>query len=132
MLYTDPISFKKVYYGFPEYSQVERPSVEWIFSIMFGSLLKYIQNSSMGVRIGTAHLNLKKHGEEMLLNYLPVSGCVMILEPKITHSLLGGKGGFGSMLRAQGGRMNSKKSTNNDACRDLSGRRLKTVRTAEK
>jgi hypothetical protein len=51
---------------------------------------------------------------------------------KLNGRLLGGKGGFGSMLRAQGGRMSSKKSTNFDACRDLSGRRLKTVKDAKK
>ncbi|KAF9180333.1 hypothetical protein BGZ51_006055 [Haplosporangium sp. Z 767] len=44
----------------------------------------------------------------------------------------GGKGGFGSMLRAQGGRMSSQKTTNTDACRDLSGRRIKTVNDAKK
>ncbi|KAI9143354.1 telomere stability and silencing-domain-containing protein [Paraphysoderma sedebokerense] len=44
----------------------------------------------------------------------------------------GGKGGFGSMLRAQGGRMASQKTTNFDSCRDLSGRRLKTVKEAQK
>ncbi|RKP35246.1 telomere stability and silencing-domain-containing protein, partial [Dimargaris cristalligena] len=38
--------------------------------------------------------------------------------------LRGGKGGFGSMLRAQGGKMATHKTTNFDACRDLSGRRL--------
>ncbi|CDS11828.1 hypothetical protein LRAMOSA11472 [Lichtheimia ramosa] len=41
--------------------------------------------------------------------------------------LLGGKGGFGSMLRAQGGRMNAQKTTNFEACRDLQGRRIRTV-----
>ncbi|KAL2917685.1 hypothetical protein HK105_202558 [Polyrhizophydium stewartii] len=45
--------------------------------------------------------------------------------------LRGGKGGFGSMLRAQGGRMASRKITNNDSCRDLSGRRIKTVNDAK-
>ncbi|KAH6577712.1 hypothetical protein BASA60_003909 [Batrachochytrium salamandrivorans] len=39
--------------------------------------------------------------------------------------------GFGSMLRAQGGRMASKRPTNNDSCRDLSGRRVKTVNDAK-
>ncbi|CAG8688537.1 15811_t:CDS:2, partial [Racocetra fulgida] len=33
--------------------------------------------------------------------------------------LSGGKGGFGSMLRAQGGKMASQKTTNFEACRDL-------------
>lgn len=46
--------------------------------------------------------------------------------------LLGGKGGFGSQLRAQGNRMSSKKRAGNyEACRDLSGRRLRTVNQAK-
>ncbi|KAI9225696.1 MAG: telomere stability and silencing-domain-containing protein [Piptocephalis tieghemiana] len=39
----------------------------------------------------------------------------------------GGKGGFGSQLRAQGGKMATRKTTNFASCRDLSGRRLKVV-----
>ncbi|KAI9263717.1 telomere stability and silencing-domain-containing protein [Sporodiniella umbellata] len=46
--------------------------------------------------------------------------------------LLGGKGGFGSMLRAQGGRMNAQKTTNFEACRDLQGRRIRTVNEAKR
>ncbi|KAI9491771.1 Sde2 N-terminal domain-containing protein [Zychaea mexicana] len=46
--------------------------------------------------------------------------------------LLGGKGGFGSMLRAQGGRMNAQKTTNFEACRDLQGRRIRTVNDSKK
>ncbi|KAH8555374.1 telomere stability and silencing-domain-containing protein [Umbelopsis sp. PMI_123] len=46
--------------------------------------------------------------------------------------MIGGKGGFGSMLRAQGGRMNAQKTTNFDACRDLQGRRVKAVNDAKK
>ncbi|GJJ08573.1 hypothetical protein Clacol_002792 [Clathrus columnatus] len=51
---------------------------------------------------------------------------------RITPKLLGGKGGFGSQLRAAGGRMSSQKTNNNDSCRDLSGRRLSTVKEAKK
>ena len=43
--------------------------------------------------------------------------------------VLGGKGGFGSMLRAIGAQI--EKTTNKEACRDLSGRRLRDV-NAEK
>ncbi|KAF9551957.1 hypothetical protein EC957_000102 [Mortierella hygrophila] len=50
----------------------------------------------------------------------------------LSMRMAGGKGGFGSMLRAQGGRMNSQKTTNTEACRDLSGRRIKTVNEAKK
>ncbi|KAG9294278.1 hypothetical protein G9A89_021637 [Geosiphon pyriformis] len=46
--------------------------------------------------------------------------------------ILGGKGGFGSMLRAQGGKMASQKTTNFEACRDLNGRRLRTINEAKK
>ena len=37
----------------------------------------------------------------------------------------GGKGGFGSMLRAIGAQI--EKTTNREACRDLSGRRMRDV-----
>lgn len=46
--------------------------------------------------------------------------------------LRGGKGGFGSQLRAAGGRMSSGKATNTDSCRDLSGRRLSTIKEAQR
>ena len=51
---------------------------------------------------------------------------------RLMPSLLGGKGGFGSQLRAAGGRMSSQKASNNDSCRDLNGRRLSTVKEAKK
>lgn len=46
--------------------------------------------------------------------------------------LLGGKGGFGTQLRAAGGRMSASKATNVDSCRDLSGRRLGTIKEAQR
>ncbi|XP_047221240.1 replication stress response regulator SDE2 isoform X2 [Girardinichthys multiradiatus] len=49
------------------------------------------------------------------------NGAVYHLEPR----LCGGKGGFGSMLRALGAQI--EKTTNREACRDLSGRRLRDV-----
>ncbi|CAL8329551.1 unnamed protein product [Merluccius merluccius] len=50
-----------------------------------------------------------------------LQGSVYHLEPR----LCGGKGGFGSMLRALGAQI--EKTTNREACRDLSGRRLRDV-----
>ena len=50
---------------------------------------------------------------------------------RLTPQLLGGKGGFGSQLRAAGGRMSSQKASNNDSCRDLNGRRLSTIKEAK-
>jgi len=51
---------------------------------------------------------------------------------RLTPLMMGGKGGFGSQLRAAGGRMSSQKTSNNDSCRDLSGRRLSTIKEAKK
>ncbi|CAO3675573.1 unnamed protein product [Rhizopus stolonifer] len=62
------------------------------------------------------------------LQQLPLGDAHLSLSAR----LLGGKGGFGSMLRAQGGRMNAQKTTNFEACRDLQGRRIRTVNEAKK
>ena len=56
------------------------------------------------------------------------SGSLVTL--RLAPTLPGGKGGFGSQLRAAGGRMSSQKTSNNDSCRDLNGRRLSTVKEA--
>ena len=45
--------------------------------------------------------------------------------------LVGGKGGFGSLLRGAATKAGQKKTSNYDACRDMSGRRLRHV-NAEK
>ena len=55
-----------------------------------------------------------------------------IVSLRLFPRLLGGKGGFGSQLRAAGGRMSSQKTNNNDSCRDLTGRRLSTIKEAKK
>lgn len=49
---------------------------------------------------------------------------------RFNFKLLGGKGGFGSMLRALGSQI--EKTTNNEACRDLSGRRMRDVNNETK
>ena len=46
--------------------------------------------------------------------------------------VLGGKGGFGSNLRQQGVRMQNKKTSNIESCRDLSGKRLAIVNEAQR
>lgn len=51
-------------------------------------------------------------------------------EIQLAFRLLGGKGGFGSMLRAIGAQI--EKTTNREACRDLSGRRLRDINEERK
>lgn len=47
--------------------------------------------------------------------------------------ILGGKGGFGSQLRAQGNKMSSKKRAGDySSCRDLTGRRIRTTEQNQK
>ncbi|KAJ7951296.1 Protein SDE2-like protein [Quillaja saponaria] len=46
--------------------------------------------------------------------------------------LIGGKGGFGSLLRGAGTKAGQKKTNNFDACRDMSGRRLRHVNAEKK
>lgn len=54
---------------------------------------------------------------------------------RLSAPLCGGKGGFGSQLRAAGGRMSSKKKRNqgedNGSSRNLDGRRIRTVNEAK-
>ncbi|GAA5871457.1 hypothetical protein JCM3774_005605 [Rhodotorula dairenensis] len=51
---------------------------------------------------------------------------------RLAVRLPGGKGGFASQLRAQGGRMSSNRAQNTDSCRGLDGRRLSTIKEAQK
>lgn len=58
-----------------------------------------------------------------------------ILPIRLSAPMCGGKGGFGSQLRAAGGRMASKRKRNqgdnNSSSRNLDGRRLRTVNEAK-
>ena len=60
------------------------------------------------------------------------NGSNPLVSLRLVPRMRGGKGGFGSQLRAAGGRMSSQKTNNNDSCRDLSGRRLSTIKEAKK
>ncbi|KAI3613652.1 hypothetical protein WG66_013513 [Moniliophthora roreri] len=86
-----------------------------------------------------AGLSLSLHSGLISANDTPLSSLhdeaqrdVHLVTMRLTPLILGGKGGFGSQLRAAGGRMSSQKTSNNDSCRDLSGRRLSTIKEAKK
>ncbi|KAG8230860.1 hypothetical protein J437_LFUL010781 [Ladona fulva] len=61
------------------------------------------------------------HNGKLVRNNELIADGVIYAVPR----LLGGKGGFGSMLRAIGAQI--EKTTNREACRDLSGRRLRDI-----
>merc|ERR1712187_612673 len=62
-------------------------------------------------------------------------GSSNLLPLRLTVPLCGGKGGFGSQLRAAGGRMSSKRKRtqgdDNASSRNLDGRRIRTVNEAK-
>lgn len=67
--------------------------------------------------------NGKAVGDEQSLEYINA----LVLRVTICNALVGGKGGFGAMLRAMSKQQGAKKTTDFGACRDLSGRRLRHV-----
>ncbi|XP_058021515.1 splicing regulator SDE2 isoform X1 [Ahaetulla prasina] len=67
------------------------------------------------------HFYVKYNGRCINSEGVLQDGALYSVEPR----LCGGKGGFGSMLRALGAQI--EKTTNREACRDLSGRRLRDV-----
>ncbi|XP_015792189.1 replication stress response regulator SDE2 [Tetranychus urticae] len=71
------------------------------------------------------YLNGKLLSDSIMSTY----PCKSLVPITMHPLLLGGKGGFGSMLRAIGAQI--EKTTNKEACRDLSGRRLRDI-NAEK
>ncbi|CAI7571754.1 unnamed protein product [Penicillium glandicola] len=75
---------------------------------------------------------------ERIQSFLPTRDGVFtstLLPLRLTAPICGGKGGFGSQLRAAGGRMSSKRKRNqgdnNGSSRNLDGRRLRTVNEAK-
>ncbi|POR34119.1 Telomere maintenance protein SDE2 [Tolypocladium paradoxum] len=76
---------------------------------------------------------LPERSEAPISTYLSTSADEF-LSLRLAVPLCGGKGGFGSQLRAAGGRMSSRKKRNQDdhgSSRNLDGRRLRTVNEAK-
>ncbi|WWC64214.1 uncharacterized protein I303_106822 [Kwoniella dejecticola CBS 10117] len=83
----------------------------------------YLRTRSSGPLSSSTRIASLQHGGSSQSHLIELSVCAR---------LVGGKGGFGSQLRAAGGRMSSGKATNMDSCRDLSGRRLGTIKEAQR
>jgi hypothetical protein len=91
----------------------------------------WIQNSTY---ILTTNSRRAVHHDDSPVSSLLSSPSDTFLSLRLTVPLCGGKGGFGSILRAQGGRMSSRKKKDGDAnasSRNLDGRRLRTVAEAK-
>ncbi|NXK55815.1 SDE2 regulator, partial [Chauna torquata] len=86
-----------------------------------GSVRGLLRDRARELNIPEESLYVKCNGRLVNDEDILQNGTVYSLEPR----LCGGKGGFGSMLRALGAQI--EKTTNREACRDLSGRRLRDV-----
>ncbi|GIY40294.1 replication stress response regulator SDE2 [Caerostris extrusa] len=99
------------------------PFVSSVKYVHFGEQTVYyseIQNY-ISSYLGADDFMLHYNGKQMVKEQaIPQDATIHIL-----FSLPGGKGGFGSMLRAIGAQI--EKTTNREACRDLSGRRLRDI-----
>jgi len=82
----------------------------------------------------TSNKQLLSHSQEPVTSLL-ASPSDDFLTLRLSAPLCGGKGGFGSQLRAAGGRMSSRKKKaqgeNNGSSRNLDGRRLRTITEAK-
>ncbi|XP_075157205.1 splicing regulator SDE2 [Haematobia irritans] len=82
----------------------------------YSDLLQYVIEKK---KFSPNSFYLEQNGK--VLRGTPVEGVPVYIRLRV----LGGKGGFGSMLRAIGAQI--EKTTNREACRDLSGRRLRDI-----
>ncbi|XP_065591390.1 splicing regulator SDE2 [Cyrtonyx montezumae] len=86
-----------------------------------GSVRGLLRDCARELNVPEESLYVKCNGRLAAAGDVLRDGAVYSVEPR----LCGGKGGFGSMLRALGAQI--EKTTNREACRDLSGRRLRDV-----
>ncbi|PRP83245.1 hypothetical protein PROFUN_09457 [Planoprotostelium fungivorum] len=70
---------------------------------------------------------ITSYGNLPLNDWLRLEECAIL---RVQLRLLGGKGGFGALLRGAGSK--GKKTTNFDDCRDLDGRRVRHVKNEER
>ena len=91
-------------------------------------------SSSRDILTTTSNRELTLKADSLITSLLS-SDNDTILPLRLSVPLCGGKGGFGSQLRAAGGRMSSKRKKNqgdaNSSNRNLDGRRLRTVNEAK-
>jgi len=97
-----------------------------------------LPRDDLQLSITTTSNRLLSHSSKQPISTLASSENDTFLALRLSAKLCGGKGGFGSQLRAAGGRMSSRKKRNqpnepqNGSNRNLDGRRLRTVYDAKK
>ncbi|RMZ77019.1 hypothetical protein DV738_g4596, partial [Chaetothyriales sp. CBS 135597] len=93
-----------------------------------------VRSSTRLIVTSTSNRAVTRCGDGTLRDYVRADGDFVPL--RLSVPLCGGKGGFGSQLRAAGGRMSSRKRRQNaelatGSARNLDGRRLRTITEAK-
>lgn len=109
-------------------------SVHDLWNVLGSRLPAHLDQNTFNALVLTTNSNLElSQRSPCALSTLTASDDILPL--RLTHPLCGGKGGFGSQLRAAGGRMSSKRKKNqgdeNASSRNLDGRRLRTITEAK-
>ena len=86
--------------------------------------------AAMRMGVPAEHLRLTCGGRELEDASFLCDESALLFPVRAMLRLLGGKGGFGAMLRTAGAK--GIKTTDFDACRDLNGRRLRHVNAASR
>ena len=118
--------------GLPPTLCLARPSTTSIDALIQEIETLIPQNIERFSLTTTSNKELRSRESHIATLASPQNG---ILPLRLSVPLCGGKGGFGSQLRAAGGRMSSKRkkdqSTANSSNRNLDGRRLRTINEAK-
>ena len=110
-------------------------SLQTPISTLCKEIFSRLPSDDIPIIITTNFNQVLRHNSEHAISCLIPSHDKSILPLRLSVPLCGGKGGFGSQLRAAGGRMSSKKKRNqgddNGSNRNLDGRRLRTITEAK-
>ena len=110
-------------------------AVSTTISALIDEILNRLPSNDLPIVITTTSNKALIHDSNTAISSLISSPSKAILPLRLSVPLCGGKGGFGSQLRAAGGRMSSKKKKNqgdnNGSNRNLDGRRLRTITEAK-
>ncbi|RMZ88097.1 hypothetical protein DV736_g4668, partial [Chaetothyriales sp. CBS 134916] len=109
-------------------------TIDELLDHIAGLLPETVQCSARLIVTSTSNRRVAGSGDATLRDYGLAEGDFLPL--RLSVPLCGGKGGFGSQLRAAGGRMSSRKRRQNaelatGSARNLDGRRLRTITEAK-
>ena len=122
--------------GLPRTLNLPVPSSTRVSDVLRSIYARLPANVDRGLIVSTTSGKQLHSSDEAPIATLSSGPNTAFLPLRISAKLCGGKGGFGSQLRAAGGRMSSKKNRDrqdqNGSNRNLDGRRLRTVDEAKR